>query len=103
MQSRAIRVCAEIDESQAVDLELQPGEASLHEISLIHGSSANRSALPRTGFIVRYATPAMQQPEYPVYCVRGNPRAIRCEAPPQAGIEADLPAYQEYLRSPAAQ
>jgi non-haem Fe2+, alpha-ketoglutarate-dependent halogenase len=94
---RGLRITAEIDEAAAVDLELQPGEASLHELSLVHGSNTNRSAWPRIGFIVRYASPAMRQPSYPVYCVRGNPGAVQCATPPET--VADLAGYLEYLRS----
>jgi ectoine hydroxylase-related dioxygenase (phytanoyl-CoA dioxygenase family) len=101
MLARGIRVTADFDQDRAVDLELRPGEASLHEISVIHGSNANRSDLPRTGFIVRYTTPAMRQPENPVYCVRGTPGAIHCERPPEAEA-GDLAAYKDYLRSPAS-
>lgn len=100
--SRGIRVTTHFDQDRAVDLELRPGEASLHEISLIHGSDANRSALPRTGFIVRYATPAMRQPGFPVHCVSGSPGAIRCAAPPPAETDGNLAAYLEYLRAEAA-
>lgn len=92
-----LRVTAPIDEAAAVDLELEPGEASLHEISLVHGSGPNRSSHARTGFIVRYATPAMRQPAYPVHLARGSAGAIRCTRPP--GAEADLPGYLTYLRS----
>jgi hypothetical protein len=66
-------VTVDFDEDRAVDIELRPGEASLHDISVIHGSSANGSALPRTGFIVRYASREIRQPANPVYCLRGNP------------------------------
>jgi non-heme Fe2+,alpha-ketoglutarate-dependent halogenase len=99
MLIRGVAVTADFDEAAAVDMELRPGEASLHEVSLIHGSNANRSNIPRTGFIVRYATPAMQQPDYPIYCVRGSPRGIRCEAPPDAEAVDGLPIYLEYLRA----
>lgn len=102
MLSRGIRVTTPFHEDRAVDLELRPGQASLHEISLIHGSYANRSELPRTGFIVRYATPAMRQPGYPIYCVRGSPGAIRCAAPPNAEPDVSLAAYLGYLRAEAA-
>ena len=98
MLIRGVRVTADFDEGSALDLPLRPGEASLHEISVIHGSNANRSALPRTGFIVRYTTPAIRQPQYPVYCVRGQAGAIRCEQPPEAAQEESLAAYLEYLR-----
>jgi Phytanoyl-CoA dioxygenase (PhyH) len=42
------------DEGQAVDLELQPGEMSLHDVYMIHGAAANRSAQRRTGVALRY-------------------------------------------------
>lgn len=48
-----------VDENQAVDLVLQPGEMSLHHVLIVHGSEANRSALPRHGFAIRYI---------PTYC-----------------------------------
>ena len=42
------------DEASAVDLELQPGEMSLHDVYMIHGAKANRSAKRRTGVALRY-------------------------------------------------
>jgi ectoine hydroxylase-related dioxygenase (phytanoyl-CoA dioxygenase family) len=42
------------DESSAVDLELQPGQMSLHDVYMIHGAAANRSGLRRTGVALRY-------------------------------------------------
>jgi ectoine hydroxylase-related dioxygenase (phytanoyl-CoA dioxygenase family) len=42
------------DESQAVDLELQPGQMSLHDVYMIHGAAANRSTKRRTGVALRY-------------------------------------------------
>jgi len=101
MTIRGIEVIADIDPESAVDLELQPGEASLHDISLIHGSNANQSAVPRTGFIIRYATPAMRQPQYPVYCVRGNPGNIVCAQAPDDEGASRLAAYAEYLAAEA--
>jgi non-heme Fe2+,alpha-ketoglutarate-dependent halogenase len=80
MLKRGQRVLADIDEKQCVNITLRPGEASLHETSLVHGSTANRSTVPRTGFIIRFATPAIRQPEAPVYCVRGDPGEIDCSA-----------------------
>jgi ectoine hydroxylase-related dioxygenase (phytanoyl-CoA dioxygenase family) len=101
MLSRGARVTADFDQDRAVDLELRPGEASLHEVSVIHGSNANRSGLPRTGFIVRFATPAIRQPDNPVYCVRGRPGAIHCEAPPETELDEGLDTYLDYLHSEA--
>ena len=42
------------DPTQAVDLELQPGQMSLHDVYMIHGADANRSNQRRTGVALRY-------------------------------------------------
>jgi hypothetical protein len=42
------------DEASAVDLELRPGEMSLHDVHLIHGANPNRSNKRRTGVALRY-------------------------------------------------
>ena len=42
------------DERDAVDLELEPGEMSLHDVYMIHGAAANRSTQRRTGVALRY-------------------------------------------------
>ena len=42
------------DEAQAVDLELEPGQMSLHDVYMIHGAAANRSTQRRTGVALRY-------------------------------------------------
>ena len=42
------------DESTAVDLELQPGQMSLHDVYMIHGAAANTSTQRRTGVALRY-------------------------------------------------
>jgi ectoine hydroxylase-related dioxygenase (phytanoyl-CoA dioxygenase family) len=42
------------DESKAVDIELQPGQMSLHDVYMIHGAKANLSAQRRTGVALRY-------------------------------------------------
>ncbi len=45
---------AEYDESEAVNIELEPGEISLHDVYLLHGSDANHSSSPRRGMTLRY-------------------------------------------------
>ena len=42
------------DEASAVDLELQPGQMSLHDVYMIHGAAANTSNRRRTGVALRY-------------------------------------------------
>ena len=45
---------ADVDEAAAVDIELQPGEMSLHDVYMIHGARANTSGKRRTGAALRY-------------------------------------------------
>ena len=47
-------VAGTFDEASAVDLELQPGEMSLHDVYMIHGATENRSSRRRTGVALRY-------------------------------------------------
>jgi ectoine hydroxylase-related dioxygenase (phytanoyl-CoA dioxygenase family) len=42
------------DDADAVDLELEPGEMSLHDVYMIHGARANTSTKRRTGVALRY-------------------------------------------------
>jgi len=42
------------DEGAAVDLELQPGQMSMHDVYMIHGANANRSPKRRAGVALRY-------------------------------------------------
>jgi non-heme Fe2+,alpha-ketoglutarate-dependent halogenase len=48
----------EVDEALALNVSLRPGEMSLHQGDLIHGSAPNSSETKRIGFIVRFVTPA---------------------------------------------
>jgi ectoine hydroxylase-related dioxygenase (phytanoyl-CoA dioxygenase family) len=79
------------DASTSADIELEPGQMSIHDVYLIHGAQANRSPMRRTGVALRYmpATshfdrtlkPAMDQSGIPVdfsrrplWLVRGTDR-----------------------------
>jgi hypothetical protein len=52
--SRGQEIAVEVDESKAVDVELTPGQMSLHHVLLVHGSDPNCSDLRRIGFAIRY-------------------------------------------------
>ncbi len=43
-----------IDLDDAVDIELHPGQFSLHDVFLIHGSNPNTSGKRRAGVAIRY-------------------------------------------------
>ncbi len=42
------------DEAAAVDVELQAGQMSLHDVYMTHGSNPNRSSRRRAGLAIRY-------------------------------------------------
>ena len=44
----------EFDPSAALDVELEPGQMSMHDVYLIHGSNPNRSPKRRAGVAIRY-------------------------------------------------
>lgn len=69
-------VRAEYDEADVVDVELQPGQMSLHHVRAIHGSHANASDRPRIGVAIRYMTPdvAPERPGQVAVLVRGRDR-----------------------------
>ena len=59
--SRGQEIAVEVDEQQAVDVVLQPGEMSLHHVNIVHGSRANESDQKRVGIAIRYITPEVRQ------------------------------------------
>ena len=59
--SRGQEIAVEVDPADVVDVELQPGEMSLHHVRLFHGSEPNRSDEPRIGFAVRYIPTYIRQ------------------------------------------
>ena len=67
--TRGQEVETEIDENAAVDIELEPGEVSLHHIRTIHGSGPNKGDDRRMGFTIRYIPTHLHQ-------IHGRDRAL---------------------------
>ncbi len=59
--SRGQEIAVEVDESEAVDIVLAPGEMSLHHVGIVHGSEPNVSPGPRIGFAIRYISTRVRQ------------------------------------------
>lgn len=59
--SRGQEIAVAVDEAQAVDLTLGPGEMSLHHIWTVHGSKPNASTIPRIGMAIRYVSTEVRQ------------------------------------------
>lgn len=67
--TRGQEVEAEIDEDDAVDILLEPGEFSIHHIRAIHGSGPNNGDDRRMGFTIRYIPTHLHQ-------IHGRDRAL---------------------------
>ena len=59
--SRGQEVDVEIDENEAVDVILRPGQVSFHHGRIFHASGSNRSAADRVGLVFRFLTPEVRQ------------------------------------------
>jgi ectoine hydroxylase len=91
----------DVDERDAVDLVLRPGEMSLHDVNILHSSRPNDSDTPRIGFSVSYITPAVTSSSAPVVRARGNARIDHLplwDDEPLATIDESLAAHEEYIR-----
>jgi ectoine hydroxylase-related dioxygenase (phytanoyl-CoA dioxygenase family) len=61
--TRGQEIMMAVNEAEAVTLELEPGEMSLHHVRIIHGSPPNPSADRRIGFAIRYIPTFVKQIE----------------------------------------
>ena len=59
--TRGQEVAVEVDAAKAYYLTLEPGEASLHHVLLVHGSPPNPSDERRIGFAIRYIPTSVRQ------------------------------------------
>ena len=65
----------EIEREKVVDLELNPGDVSIHHANIVHGSEANKSNRRRCGLTIRYISTRTKctEPTQPVMLMRGKP------------------------------
>ena len=61
MLSRGQEVAVSVNEAEAVNLELQPGQMSLHDVKIVHGSDPNRASDRRIGLAIRYIPTSVRQ------------------------------------------
>lgn len=65
--TRAQQVSVNVDERNAVSINLAPGEFSIHHPLLYHASAPNFSSHPRVGLVTRYMAPEVIPPIRPAY------------------------------------
>jgi ectoine hydroxylase-related dioxygenase (phytanoyl-CoA dioxygenase family) len=96
--TRGQEIAVEVDESDAIDVVLQPGQASIHHGHLFHASGPNGTADRRIGAAIRYIVPAMKStagPETEVSLISGEDRHgnFRLIPPPATRLDpADFAA-----------
>jgi hypothetical protein len=78
-----------VNEDEAIDLVLAPGEMSLHHVLIFHGSPPNRASYPRIGFAIRYVPPHVHQLDG----TRGSATVVRGE---------DTTGHREHERPPVS-
>jgi phytanoyl-CoA hydroxylase len=66
-----------VDESLAVDVELEPGDVEIHDPHLLHSSGPNTSSRRRCGLTIRYIPTSTrivteQQPYPSAFLLRGD-------------------------------
>jgi len=105
--TRGQEVAVDVDESRAVDIELQPGEMSIHHVRLFHGSPPNPSDQRRIGFAVRYIPTYVRQtmgPKDYALLVRGEDEYgnFVLETSPKADLDPDALALHARVTSDQA-
>jgi len=98
--SRGQEIEVAVDEREAVDIVLRPGEMSLHHVNIIHGSNPNPSDRSRIGFAPRYTTPSTRQVDgEPPTAILARGRDAHghfqlVPAPPTLGLDEAIAAQQ---------
>jgi len=105
--TRGQEVQVEVDESNVVDIELQPGEFSLHHVRIVHGSEPNRSDVRRVGFAIRYIPTYLKQiagPRDSAMLVRGvdTYHHFDMEPRPRADMDPEAVAVHREVTEAAA-
>jgi hypothetical protein len=106
--SRGQEVAVEVNEADAVNIELQPGEFSLHHVRLVHGSDPNQADYRRLGYAVRYIPTYVKQTVGPRDCatlVRGvdNYHHFDMEPVPKADLDPEAVALHARVTEEANQ
>jgi len=102
--TRGQEIAVDVDDKDAVDVVLQPGEMSLHHGRIFHASHPNSSDDRRIGLAIRYIKPSMRQTtgvKTIVVQARGSDPYGHFEATPrpEGGFaETDVERCREALR-----
>jgi hypothetical protein len=104
MLSRGQEMQVDVDETQVVDIVLQPGQMSLHDVMIAHGSDPNNADDRRIGLAIRYIPAHVRQvigPDDTATVVRGADRYghFQVEPRPTGDFTSEGLEVQRRLRS----
>ncbi len=101
MLSRGQEVQVDVDEADAHDIVLRPGEMSLHHVRIVHGSEPNRAAHPRVGFAIRYIPTYVRQAGGRTFAVpaRGTDRFKHFDIPRRPDADLDEAAWEMHTEA----
>jgi len=100
--TRGQEIDVDVDEREAVYLEIEPGEISLHNIRTVHASAPNQSDQRRIAIAIRYITPDVKQINAEgdsAWLVRGEDTEGNFihEMPPEADMDAAAMAEHDRI------
>lgn len=105
MLTRGQEIAVEVDPSKTVPMALQPGEMSLHDVRLAHGSGPNHSDDRRIGFSIQYTPTCARQSKVDVdyaTLVRGEDRYGHFSLTPRPRQAMDAEAVATHELASAA-
>ncbi len=96
--SRGQEIAVKVNEDEAIDVVLEPGQMSLHHVLIFHASPPNRADHPRIGFAIRYVhshVHALSGGTGSATLVRGSDSTghWELERPPAADLHPDAVAH----------
>ncbi|MFG2563458.1 phytanoyl-CoA dioxygenase family protein [Streptomyces sp. NPDC048496] len=96
-------IAVEVDESQAADVVLRPGDVEVHHPNIVHGSKPNTSPNRRCGLTIRYIPTSTRiteagdgQPYTSAFHLRGNPGTVNAYRPRPAYDPARHYAFRDH-------
>ncbi len=97
----------DVDKRDVIDMELQPGEMSLHHMAVVHGSQPNRSDTQRLGVVLRYIRPDVRQIKArdSAMLVRGEDRFGHFDLEPRPDSDWSdraIAAFKDAINRPSA-
>ncbi|OZM77049.1 phytanoyl-CoA dioxygenase family protein [Pseudonocardia sp. MH-G8] len=92
-------IAVDVDESQAVDMVLAPGDVEVHHPNIVHGSQANTSPDRRCGLTIRYiptSTRITDEQPYPsAFWLRGDAGSVNRYQPQPVYVPGTHYAFRD--------